>query len=532
MRPLLVPAALIELFLLGLFAVVPVGGVTLSLSPLARSRPWLLAPARLLAGDARVDGSVPPEQNLAALALVAVLLVGASCAAALAVLRARRVISDERRLLTILLGITLLFGVTLLLLPALPSDDIFSYILYGRISVVHHANPLVAVPSDFPGDPFLTRVFWRDVRSVYGTVWLMLSSGLSLLAQAFGGSLLSYVLLFKLLGLAAHVVNAWLIWRILGLLAPRWRLRGALLYAWNPLCLLEFCASGHNDAVMLTLLLVGIYCLVRRWEAAALVALGLSISIKYVPVILLPFYLAWIANDARARGEDIAGIARALAWRLGVVAAVVIAVTIPYWAGPQTIGSLIFSPPAQQLNNSLLESVSWPLRSIAGALFGLSNDAARTLVDTALKAGALLAFFVLWLREFRRAHSLEGTLRAWGWVLFWYVLVASGWFWPWYVTWAIAVVALLPWSPLTTATLLLAGGSLTLYGFLPLHSAAIYGYRSLVAFGPALGYLLWLGWSRYRHSKGLDSGRGNTHAARFDRNNPAEGPLGEFAKMP
>ena len=112
---------------------------------------------------------------------------------------------------------------------------------------------------------------------------------------------------------------------------------------------------------------------------------------------------------------------------------------------------------------------------------------------------ALLAFVLLWLREFRRARSLEGMLRAWGWVLFWYVLVASGWFWPWYVTWAVAIVALLPWTALTTATLLLAGGSLTLYSFLPLHSAGIYGYRSVVAFGPALGYLLWLGWSRYRH---------------------------------
>src|SRR5262249_27711013 len=147
----------------------------------------------------------------------------------------RRSISGDRRLLLIVLGITALFGVTLLLLPALPSDDVFSYILYGRISVVHHANPLVAVPSDFPGDPFLTRVFWRDVRSVYGTAWLILSSGLSLLAEAFGGSLLSYVLLFKLLGLAAHIGNAVLIWLILGVLSPRWRLGGTLLYAWNPL---------------------------------------------------------------------------------------------------------------------------------------------------------------------------------------------------------------------------------------------------------------------------------------------------------
>ena len=28
-------------------------------------------------------------------------------------------------------------------------------------------------------------------------------------------------------------------------------------------------------------------------------------------------------------------------------------------------------------------------------------------------------------------------LAGWGWILLWYALVASGWFWPWYVTWAV-----------------------------------------------------------------------------------------------
>jgi hypothetical protein len=64
------------------------------------------------------------------------------------------------------------------------------------------------------------------------------------------------------------------------------------------------------------------------------------------------------------------------------------------------------------------------------------------------------------------------------------------------VTWAVGVVALCAWGRLSVATLLLAGGALTLYGFLPLQSSPVYGYRSLVAFGPALVYLLWQAWQR------------------------------------
>jgi hypothetical protein len=115
-------------------------------------------------------------------------------------------------------------------------------------------------------------------------------------------------------------------------------------------------------------------------------------------------------------------------------------------------------------------------------------------VETLLKALALLVFLALYLWEFRRARTLAGMLAGWGWILLWYALVASGWFWPWYVTWAVGVVALCAWGRLSVATLLLAGGALTLYGFLPLQSSPVYGYRSLVAFGPALVYLLWQAW--------------------------------------
>jgi hypothetical protein len=543
LESLLWPAAILEAFLLALVAVAPLGSLAFSVSPLARAWPWLLWPGRVLFGEQLVTTSVPPDRGWPALALFGALLVGASCAQGLALLAARPTAYDgsdgrdalvpehergrvtsrlapigvrtthpgghegrwgalaarlrpQDRLLLVVMAATLAFGVTLLLLPSLPSDDVFSYTLYGRISVVHHANPLVATPADFPNDPFLSLVFWRDVRSVYGPVWLLLSSGISLLAQGLGGSLVVYVLLFKLLGLAAHLINALLIWMILGWVAPRRQLLGTLLYTWNPLCLLEFCASAHNDALMLLFLLLGVYLLVRGWEGAALVAFGLSISTKYVPLLLLPFFLIYVGDRLRHDGMTWARVAGALAVRIATIAATMVLTAVPYWAGPQTLGALLFSPPAQQLNNSLHESISWPLRWLAQSTLHLSTAAARTLVDTSLKVGALVIFALLWLRELRRARSLDGMLAAWGWALLWYVLVASGWFWPWYVTWALAVVALLTQGRLTIAALLTATGALALYAFLPLHASPLYGYRSVVAFGPVLGYLAITAWRR------------------------------------
>lgn len=515
MRSLLGAGVAVEAFLLGLVAVAALGGLSQTISPLARAWPALLAPGRLIFGDAAVEMSVPSERGWPALALFAALLVGASCAAALAAGWGVRVRMPDRRYLALALGGAAVFGATLVLLPSLPSDDLFSYILYGRIAAVHGANPLVATPGDFPGDPFLSLVFWRGTRSVYGPAWLLLSQGLTLVAQALGGSLAAYTLIFKLLGFAAHVANAALIWAILGRLAPRRRVVGTLLYAWNPLCLLEFCASAHNDALMLTLALLGIYCLARGWEAPALVSFGLSISIKYVLLALLPLYLFWQARRLWERGERrLAALGLAIGWRLGLALGVVALTALPYWAGPATLAAILYSPPAQQLDNSLLDTVSWPLRALAQAL-GMPAALAGTLTQQALKALALLVFLALWLAQFRRARSLTGTIASWAWALFWYVVVASGWFWPWYVTWVVALAALLAPGELVVATLLLAGGALTLYAFLPLYAAPIYGFRSLLAFGPALGYLLyqhraWLGGRLSRAGAALtrDSRRG------------------------
>ena len=481
-------------FLLALVVTASLGGMLQnSISPLVRVWPWLLAPARALFGPALVQSTLLPERGWPTLALFAMLLVGATALVTLTVQRALHEPRAGRRQLAVVLAATTLLGLVLVVLPSLPSDDVFSYILYGRIAVIHHANPLVAVPSDFPSDPFLFPVFWRDTRSVYGPVWLLLSQGLSLLAERLGGSLATYTLLFKLLGLVAHLANSALVWLILGRLAPRRRLFSTLFYAWNPLCLLEFCASAHNDAVMLFFLLLGVYALLREWEVVALVCWSLSISTKYVPLALLPFYLVYVARRMAAEGAGRRAVLAAIGWRLGLVVGGMVLVALPYWSGPRMLGALLYSPPAQQLNNSFADGIKWPLRALVAALPGMTYAMARGLADNALKLIGLLAFVSLWLIEFRRTRSVQGVLAAWGWVLLWYIVVASGWFWPWYVTWLVALVALVPWGRLTVATLLLTGGSLALYAFLPLHSSPIYGYRSFVTFGPVVGYLLWQG---------------------------------------
>src|SRR5215475_4436931 len=61
LRELALVAATVELCFLALTAVAPVGGVSQTISPLARAWPWLLAPARLVFGRLATL-SIPPAQ--------------------------------------------------------------------------------------------------------------------------------------------------------------------------------------------------------------------------------------------------------------------------------------------------------------------------------------------------------------------------------------------------------------------------------------------------------------------------------------
>jgi hypothetical protein len=224
---------------------------------------------------------------------------------------------------------------------------------------------------------------------------------------------------------------------------------------------------------------------------------------------LLPLYFVLVVRQTLEQGGTKSQAVLRVGWRVMVVAGVVALTLLPYWAGPQTLGAVVYSPPAQHLDNSLLDAVSWPVRSLVEAL-GASPGTAAAVSLTGLKAAGIVVFSGIWLVEFFRVRSLKTLLYAWVGVILGYLLIASGWYWPWYATWAVALAALVvgcgldadrsssPAGGVTPAavrtvmiaTLLLAGGSLVLYGFLPLYASPIYGYRALIALGPAAVYLL------------------------------------------
>ena len=110
----------------------------------------------------------------------------------------------------------LVFQTTLLFQPGLFSQDIFSYIAYGRLAAIYDLNPYVWPPSAIPRDAVLPWVaeVWRTYAAPYGPVWLDVQW---LLARAIGSdSIVDQALAYRLLANALLLANLGLAWLALG----------------------------------------------------------------------------------------------------------------------------------------------------------------------------------------------------------------------------------------------------------------------------------------------------------------------------
>lgn len=178
----------------------------------------------------------------------------------------------------------LLFNITLLFVWPVGSHDTFSYISQGRVLSAHHSNPYLSPYDNFSDDSFydLIRNRWSKNTTVYGPLFTIISAILTFIG---GNNLILSLFLFKLLFTAANLLSGYLIWKIFK------SIKGLYLYSFNPLILYEFLLNGHNDALVILLLLLCFYFLFKEKYVYSVFFLLLSALIKYMTLIFLPVFL-------------------------------------------------------------------------------------------------------------------------------------------------------------------------------------------------------------------------------------------------
>lgn len=193
--------------------------------------------------------------------------------------------------------------------PLMLSSDAWTYWMYGRIAVVHDANPYENPPSEFPDDPAYRWAGerWRDSTSVYAPGFTLASEPVALVA---GESHDAAAWLYKALAALAACATVLLAARF----APRQAL-GAAFVGWNPLLAVHLAGGGHNDAWVGALLLAGLAA------QAGGVAWAFGAAVKWIPLALLPLH-ALKAHRWSGLGGFVAAtaaVALLATWRYGFV---------------------------------------------------------------------------------------------------------------------------------------------------------------------------------------------------------------------
>jgi hypothetical protein len=310
--------------------------------------------------------------------------------------------------------------------PAL-SPDVYAYVGYARLAIVHHLNPYVETQATLArlADPTAPFLRW-PIASPYGPLWTWLSMAVTFVFPA--GWLWAPVVAFKLMGAAAVLALAEGGRRLAARLSPGREDLALAALALNPLFLLEGVVNGHNDVVMAALVVWSLVLAREEGDAGAapsprpFLLLGLAAAIKFVPWLLAPWLLvaAWRRTEAGGRG----------AMTVRAIAASVLPVVVcyaPFWRGWETLAGL-------------------QSRAV---------DASRA-VSVGGGAGGALIVLAAWgaLTPWVARAPLERAPRGWVVVSLLTILLATGMWFPWYFVWPTAV-----------ALTLLRGTNLLFVGF-------------------------------------------------------------------
>jgi hypothetical protein len=268
------------------------------------------------------------------------------------------------------------------------------------------------------------------------------------------------LILFKLPFLAADLF-------LVGLLAGWVRSTGGgnalvALYAWNPLVVVEFAASGHNDALATAGVVAACLMILRGRGTVSTLLLTAAALLKVFPAVLFPL---WLRRMKWPRGP--------WSWiNLGLAAALAMACVWPYRSAWQTIlESLAYYESRWQMNNaSLYALLAW---------FSGSRDVAAG-IGVGVVAGLALWAAARRLDAMRAAYLLFGAM-----------LMVSPNSFSWYFTWMVPLLVFFPnpaWLLLTVLQFL------SYHVLIDYQATGTWHFRPemlWLTYGPFYGLLLW-----------------------------------------
>jgi alpha-1,6-mannosyltransferase len=353
-------------------------------------------------------------------------------------------------------------------------NDTYLYLHAGLMNL-SGANPYLirAAASVTQLSPY---VDWGQT-SAYGVVSQALFTFSALFVSI---SPISALYVFKLICLALHLFNGYLIWRWLPI--PE-RGRVTIAYLLHPVLLMEQVSSAHVDILVSTSLILFALSFANQKLWLAFAALGGGVLGKTLPIIWAP----WVAVTLLRQGHW-----KQLLAMIAASGAIVMGLWLTVMPDFAAWKSILNPGVAGQYQSSLMAIAKFALDLVR--IFSpeqLGIIAQRSILDL-LANVTLLGFFgfyswQLW-RSDRRSHNTPQILiEDMGWTTLVLMLFATAWLMPWYCSILITFAALIPQARLFGLTTLAFGLSSSAQYILGMNSSL----KSLVSIGlPVLALVI------------------------------------------
>ena len=318
--------------------------------------------------------------------------------------------------------IACIWAAPLLIGPPIFSRDLYSYAADGRM-VQLHISPYQFGPAALGASSFFAPVSkaWLTTPSPYGPFFLRLAY---FAVRYSGDSVVNAVMILRLFEVAGVVMMA-LALPALARVAGKDPARAVWFGVLNPLVMLHFIGGGHNDALMIGLILAGLaVALVGGRPLLGILLCMLAATIK-APAVIPAGFIAFDAVRHAPPERRVPEFAR-LAGLGGIAFGAICWACNLGWGWVKALG-------IPGTNRSLLTPTTF-IAHFLSEIVGHDDLVLDLVRRVALLATVVIIAYLLW-----RAPKI-GTLRACGLALA--VLVALGPIvLPWYALWGLVIIA-------------------------------------------------------------------------------------------
>lgn len=209
--------------------------------------------------------------------------------------------------------LSILFRLTLLFSTPLLSDDYFRFLWDGNL-LLNAVNPYSVLPPEIANNPSvlfpLKSLLFEGLnelqRSNY-TCYTPLNQLFFLFPVGlFQGNLMFNIIAFRLILILADIGTIFFSAKLLHKLNIP--LQRVVLFAFNPLILLELTGNLHNEGIMIFFLVAALYFFFKKKIILFSVFYSLAVSFKLIPIVLFPALFLFLAFKERIKFTLISGI--------------------------------------------------------------------------------------------------------------------------------------------------------------------------------------------------------------------------------